>query len=36
MFVIAVPYFAGTDIPGADLTAERLDDPAILAALGLA
>jgi len=35
MFVIGVPYFPDASLPGADLTAGRLDDPAIAAALGL-
>ncbi len=33
MFVIGIPYFTGTAIEGADLTAGRLDDPAVIAAL---
>jgi HAD superfamily hydrolase (TIGR01509 family) len=36
MFVIGVPYFAGAALPGVTLTADRLDDPSIAAALGLA
>lgn len=36
MFVIGVPYFEGASLPGATLTADRLDDPSIAAALGLA
>jgi HAD superfamily hydrolase (TIGR01509 family) len=35
MFVIGVPYFPGTAVPGADLTVDRLDDPAVAEALGL-
>lgn len=35
MFVIAVPYFAGTRIPGAGLVADSLADPAVAGALGL-
>ena len=35
MFVIAVPYFPGTEIPGATLTAGSLADPEVHAALGL-
>jgi HAD superfamily hydrolase (TIGR01509 family) len=35
MLVIGVPYFAGASLPGATLTADRLDDPAIADALGL-
>jgi HAD superfamily hydrolase (TIGR01509 family) len=35
MFVIAVPYFPGTEIPGASLTAGSLADPEVHAALGL-
>lgn len=36
MFVIGVPYFAGTDIPGASLLVDSLADPAVARALGLA
>ncbi len=35
MFVIGVPYFAGTTIPGANLLADSLADPAVARALGL-
>lgn len=35
MFVIGVPYFPGSAIPASDVTAERLDDAAVLRALGL-
>jgi len=35
MFVIGVPYFEGASLPGATLTADRLDDPSIAASLGL-
>jgi HAD superfamily hydrolase (TIGR01509 family) len=35
MFVIGVPYFAGTALPGSDLLAQRLDDPSVIDALGL-
>jgi HAD superfamily hydrolase (TIGR01509 family) len=35
MFVIGVPYFAGTPIAGASLLADSLDDPAVARALGL-
>jgi HAD superfamily hydrolase (TIGR01509 family) len=35
MFVIGVPYFAGTAIPGANLLADSLADPAVARALGL-
>ncbi len=35
MFVIGVPYFAGTDIPGASLLADSLADAAVAHALGL-
>jgi len=36
MFVIAVPYFPGTEIPGASLTAGSLADAEVHTALGLA
>jgi HAD superfamily hydrolase (TIGR01509 family) len=36
MYVIGVPYFTGTQLPGCDLLAPRLADPAIARALGLA
>jgi HAD superfamily hydrolase (TIGR01509 family) len=35
MFVIGVPYFPGTDIPGASLLADSLGDPTVAHALGL-
>jgi HAD superfamily hydrolase (TIGR01509 family) len=35
LFVIGVPYLPGTELPGADLLAERLDDEAVLSALGV-
>jgi HAD superfamily hydrolase (TIGR01509 family) len=35
MFVIAVPYFAGTKIPGASLLADSLADDSVAQALGL-
>jgi HAD superfamily hydrolase (TIGR01509 family) len=35
MFVIGVPYFAGSDIPGASLLVESLADRAVLRAFGL-
>jgi HAD superfamily hydrolase (TIGR01509 family) len=35
MFVIGVPYFAGSDIPGASLVADSLGDRAVARALGL-
>jgi HAD superfamily hydrolase (TIGR01509 family) len=35
MFVIGVPYFAGTPIPGASLLADSLGDAAVARALGL-
>jgi HAD superfamily hydrolase (TIGR01509 family) len=35
MFVIGVPYFAGTPIAGASLLADDLGDPAVARALGL-
>jgi beta-phosphoglucomutase-like phosphatase (HAD superfamily) len=35
MLVIAVPYFAGTPIPGASLLADSLADSAVAQALGL-
>ncbi len=35
MFVIGVPYFAGSDIPGASLLADSLGDRAVARALGL-
>jgi HAD superfamily hydrolase (TIGR01509 family) len=35
MFVVAVPYFAGTHIPGASVVADSLADSAVAAALGL-
>jgi hypothetical protein len=33
--VVGVPYFAGTDIPGASLLADSLAAPAVARALGL-
>jgi HAD superfamily hydrolase (TIGR01509 family) len=36
MFVIGVPYFAGSDIPGASMLADSLADAAVARALGLA
>jgi HAD superfamily hydrolase (TIGR01509 family) len=35
MFVIGVPYFAGTEIAGAHMLADSLGDPAVAHALGL-
>lgn len=35
MFVIGLPYFAGTPIPGASLLTDSLADPAVARALGL-
>ena len=35
MFVIGVPYFAGTEIAGASMLADTLADPAVARALGL-
>lgn len=35
MYVIGVPYFAGSDLPGSDLLAGSLADPAVGVALGL-
>jgi HAD superfamily hydrolase (TIGR01509 family) len=35
LFVIGVPYFAGADLPGSDLRADSLADPAVARALGL-
>jgi HAD superfamily hydrolase (TIGR01509 family) len=35
MFVIAVPYFTGTEIPGAGLLVDSLADAAVARALGL-
>ncbi len=35
MYVIGVPYFAGSELPGSDLLADSLADSAVLAALGL-
>jgi HAD superfamily hydrolase (TIGR01509 family) len=35
MYVIGVPYFAGSQLPGSDLLVDSLADPAVLAALGL-
>lgn len=35
MYVIGVPYFAGSQLPGSDLTVASLADPAIAQALGL-
>ncbi|HEX4483944.1 MAG TPA: HAD family phosphatase [Solirubrobacteraceae bacterium] len=35
MFVIGVPYFAGSDIPGASLLVDSLADRAVARALGL-
>jgi HAD superfamily hydrolase (TIGR01509 family) len=36
MYVIGVPYFTGSELPGSDLLVDSLADPAALAALGLA
>jgi beta-phosphoglucomutase-like phosphatase (HAD superfamily) len=36
MYVIGVPYFAGEELPGSDLLADSLADPAVAHALGLA
>jgi HAD superfamily hydrolase (TIGR01509 family) len=36
IYVIGVPYFTGTHLPGCDLLAETLADPAVARALGLA
>jgi HAD superfamily hydrolase (TIGR01509 family) len=35
MYVIGVPYFTGTQLPGCDLLAPSLADPAVTRALGL-
>jgi HAD superfamily hydrolase (TIGR01509 family) len=35
LYVIAVPYFADTELPGASLSATSLADPRVAAALGL-
>jgi beta-phosphoglucomutase-like phosphatase (HAD superfamily) len=35
MFVIAVPYFAGTEVAGASMQADSLGDVAVAQALGL-
>jgi HAD superfamily hydrolase (TIGR01509 family) len=35
LYVIAVPYFADTELPGADLTAPSLSDQEVARALGL-
>jgi HAD superfamily hydrolase (TIGR01509 family) len=35
MYVVGVPYFAGGELPGSDLLADSLADPAVAAALGL-
>jgi HAD superfamily hydrolase (TIGR01509 family) len=35
MFVIAVPYFAGTELAGASMQADSLDDRSVAEALGL-
>jgi HAD superfamily hydrolase (TIGR01509 family) len=35
MYVIGVPYFAGSALPGSDLLVDSLADPAVGAALGL-
>ncbi len=35
MLVIGVPYFADGELPRSDVLAERLDDPAVMRALGL-
>jgi HAD superfamily hydrolase (TIGR01509 family) len=35
LYVVAVPYFVGTSIEGAALTAHSLADPAVAAALGV-
>jgi beta-phosphoglucomutase-like phosphatase (HAD superfamily) len=35
MFVIGVPYFAGSEIPGVSLLAESLADAAVARVLGL-
>ncbi len=35
MYVIGVPYFTDTQLPGCDLLAPSLADPAVTRALGL-
>ncbi len=35
MFVIGVPYFTGSQLPGSDLLADTLGDPEVARALGL-
>jgi HAD superfamily hydrolase (TIGR01509 family) len=35
LFVIGVPYFAGAELPGSDVHADSLADPAVAQALGL-
>jgi HAD superfamily hydrolase (TIGR01509 family) len=35
LFVIGVPYFPGAELPGSDLRADSLADPAVAQALGL-
>jgi beta-phosphoglucomutase-like phosphatase (HAD superfamily) len=35
MYVIGVPYFTGTQLPGCDLLADSLADPAVARALRL-
>ena len=35
MYVIGVPYFSGSELPGSDLTVASLADPAVAQALGL-
>ena len=35
LYVIGVPYFPGSELPGSDLLADSLSDPAVAAALGL-
>jgi HAD superfamily hydrolase (TIGR01509 family) len=35
MYVVGVPYFAGSELPGSDLLVDSLADPAVAAALGL-
>jgi HAD superfamily hydrolase (TIGR01509 family) len=35
MYVIGVPYFSGSPLPGSDLLVDSLSDPAVSSALGL-
>ncbi len=35
MYVVGVPYFAGSELPGSDLLVGSLADPAVAAALGV-